>query len=68
MADPTFAAQMLAKYQQLLLDNAGSTMVTVDGQTVQFADLEAKYRYWQGQVNRENGTRPRAAKINLGGF
>jgi hypothetical protein len=40
----------------------------VDGQSVRYTDVEAKYRYWKREVAREKGTRPQAASINLGGF
>jgi len=64
----TFAETMLAKYETLLQTNAGLDSVMVDGQSVRYADVEAKYRYWKRAVAREKGTRPQAASINLGGF
>jgi len=39
----------------------------VDGKSVLYVDVEAKYRYWKREVVREKGTRPQAASINLGG-
>lgn len=64
---PTFAEQMVAKYEALLLASAGSQRVVVDGVEVFFADLEKKYRHWQRQVARENGSRPAVANISLEG-
>jgi len=48
--------------------SAGLDSVMVDGQSVRYVDLEAKYRYWKRKVAREKGQRPQAASINLGGF
>ncbi len=62
----SFAAQMVAKYEALLLANAGMTSVNVDGGQVAYADLEAKYSFWKSKLARENGSRPRAAQIKLG--
>jgi len=64
----TFAETMLAKYEALLQTAAGLDSVSVDGQSVQYTDIEAKYRYWKRAVAREKGTRPQAASINMGGF
>ena len=64
----TFAEQMLAKYETLLQTSAGLDSVMVDGQSVRYTDVEAKYRYWNREVAREKGRRPQAASINLGGF
>jgi hypothetical protein len=57
----TFAETMLSKYETLLQTSAGLDTVSVDGQSVRYADVEAKYRYWKRE-------RPQAASINLGGF
>ena len=64
----TFAETMLAKYETLLQTSAGLDTVSVDGQSVRYTDVEARYRYWKRQVEREQGRRPQAASINLGGF
>ncbi len=64
----TFAEQMLAKYETLLQTSAGLDTVSVDGQSVRYIDVEAKYRYWKREVAREKGERPQAASVNLGGF
>jgi len=64
----TFADTMLAKYETLLQTAAGLDSVMVDGQSVRYVDVEAKYRYWKREVAREKGQRPQAANINLGGF
>jgi hypothetical protein len=63
---PGFAATMVAKYEALLMQAAGIGSTTVDGATVTLADLEAKYNYWRKIAQRESGTRPRVARINLG--
>lgn len=66
MADSlTFAEQMVAKYEALLLKCAGLTAVNVDGITTSLANLEAKHAYWKNRVARESGTRPIAATIRL---
>jgi len=49
-------------------DERGLDSMTVDGQSVRYTDIEAKYRYCKREVAREKGTRPQAASINLGGF
>jgi hypothetical protein len=53
-----FAETMLAKYETLLQTSAGLDSVAVDGQSVRYVDVEAKYRYWKRQVAREKGQRP----------
>lgn len=40
----TFAETMLAKYETLLQTSAGLDSVMVDGQSVRYTDVEAKYR------------------------
>lgn len=65
---PTFAETMVTKLETLLLANAGAESVSLDGQAVTFADLERKYDYWKSRVALEQGTKPRVASINLGGF
>jgi hypothetical protein len=57
----TFAETMLSKYETLLETSAGLDTVSVDGQSVRYTDVEAKYRYWKREVAREKGTRPQAA-------
>ena len=64
----TFAETMLAKYETLLQAATGLDTVSVDGQSVRYTDVEARYRYWKRQVGREQGRRPQAASINLGGL
>jgi len=49
----TFAETMLAKYETLLQTSAGLDSVMVDGQSVRYVDVEAKYRYWKREVARE---------------
>ena len=65
MAEPTFAETMLAKYETLLQQNVGVSMVTVDGTQVRYADIEAAYMKWKRTVEREQGRRPTHAQIRL---
>jgi len=66
MADETFAEQMLAKYEVLLLAHAGLKSASVDGRTVSVDDLEQKYRYWKAVVDAEtNGV---ARTVSLRNF
>ena len=67
-ATATFADQMVAKYQQLLLENAGAASVDVDGRKVAYADLEAKWRFWKAQAAKEKGRRPVISRIRLDRF
>ena len=64
----TFAETQVVKCETLLQTSAGLDTVSVDGQSVRYVDVEAKYRYWQREVGRQAGQRPQAASINLGGF
>jgi len=64
----TSAEQQVARYEALLATSAGLDSVSVDGQSLQYADLEAKCRRLKREVARQAGTRPQAASINLGGF
>jgi hypothetical protein len=67
MADPTFAEQMVAKYEALLLEATGLKSVSVAGQMVTYDDLQTQYDLWKGRVAREQGTRPRILSAELGG-
>lgn len=62
---PTFAENMVEKYQALLLANAGVKNVNVDGQNLTLDDLEQKLDYWSRKVSRADGSRPRVMQINL---
>jgi hypothetical protein len=64
---PSFAQQMLAKYQALLLKGAGLQSVSVDGQSVSVVDLETKWQFWATKVARETGAKPVQAVIRMGG-
>jgi len=64
----TSAETQVAKYEVLLATSAGLESVSVDGHSVQYADLEAKCRRLKREVARQAGTRPQAASINMGGF
>ena len=52
---PTLAETMLANYETLLQTSAGMDSVSVDGQSVRYVDLEAKYRHWKRAVEGEPG-------------
>lgn len=64
---PTYAENMVDKYETLLTANAGLKQVSVDGQVVSFADLEASYEFWTRRVAREAGTKPLIVGVNLSG-
>jgi hypothetical protein len=63
--DLTFAQQMVAKYQALLLSSAGLTKVSIDNQEVRVADLEKAYGFWQRKLAALTNTRPRVVSIDL---
>jgi hypothetical protein len=67
MPDPTFAAQMVTKYEALLLQAAGVQSISVDGQNVSVKDLEVAWQFWSNQVAKESGTKPRLSSIKMGG-
>lgn len=58
---------MLAKFETLLQANAGLSTVNVDGQVVQFSDLQNQWRFWRNEVAKESGTRNRFNAIDLSG-
>ena len=66
--EPSFNQQMVTKLQALLLKNVGVQSVTVDGVAVSYADLQRELDHYEARLARENGTKPRIARINLGGF
>ncbi|CAN5408635.1 hypothetical protein BH11PLA2_BH11PLA2_34520 [soil metagenome] len=66
MSDPTFAQQMVSKYQALLLANAGAQSISIDGQSLSLTDLEDKLAYWERKVAIQSGRRPRSFQIYLG--
>ena len=43
----TFAEKMLAKYETLLQTATGLDSISVDGQSVRYTGVEAKYRHWK---------------------
>ncbi|MCJ7543971.1 MAG: hypothetical protein MUP47_05300 [Phycisphaerae bacterium] len=63
----TFAEQMVAKYRQLLLENAGLVTINIDGQDVSYADLETKLEHWEGKVAKQRGRAPSVSRIRLDG-
>lgn len=68
MAVDTHAEKMVARYEEILLECAGMSATTIDGQQVQLVDLEAKLDHWKARVARVAGTRPRCAQIDLTDF
>jgi hypothetical protein len=65
---PTFNARMVAKLEALLLENVGAQSVTVDGQSVAYADLVEQLATFEKRLAIEQGTKRRVAGIHLGGF
>jgi hypothetical protein len=61
----SFADQMVAKYEALLLANAGASVVTIDGTTVKYRDLEDKHAFWKRRAARASGARPMVAQIKM---
>lgn len=68
IAPLTFARQMVERFQKILLENAGAVRVNVDGQDVEYADLEAKYAYWQRKLLILTGKAPTVSRIRLDRF
>lgn len=68
MAESTHAAQMVIKLEALLLECAGLTSISVDGQSVSLADLKIEHRYWKKQVATESKTRPVVTTIKMSGI
>ena len=64
----THAEQMVTKLEAMLVENAGLTEVDVDGTKVSYADLEAKWQFWKGQVARAKGRKPAVSTIRLDRF
>lgn len=64
-SNQAFAEKMVAKYRDLLLQGAGLKSISIDGQSVSYADLEAAYDHWTKKLARLNGSRPIAKSINL---
>ena len=63
----TFAEDMVTSLETLLAANVGVTSVTVDGQSVTYADLLKQYNYWKSRVARASGDKPPLSTIILGG-
>lgn len=63
----SFATQMVAKLEALLLANPGASSVNVDGVQVSFSDLEKRYTYWKNAAARESGSRPLTSQIKFSG-
>ena len=65
MANPTMAAQVVAKIEAAILASPLAESISLDGQSVSMGDAISKLEYWRRRVARENGTRPVIASINL---
>ncbi|HUX01273.1 MAG TPA: hypothetical protein VMY35_09890 [Phycisphaerae bacterium] len=61
----THAEQMVARFQDLLLANAGVTSVSIDGVSVTYGELERRLAYWERKVGIALGTRPRVSRPRL---
>lgn len=69
--DPPTAAEMVATIRRAIAANpVGVVTVSVDGQTTTWDHKTAldMLRHWQGEQAREEGRRPRVARMNLSGF
>lgn len=66
-SEPTFAEQMVAKLEQVLLEAAGLQSVTIAGQVVTYVDLTKQHAHWKAQVAREQGGRPLFIQVETGG-
>ena len=62
------ASQQVARLEALIQQCTGLKSVSVDGQAVTYENLLDQYNYWKSRQARENGTRPRVAQIDLGGY
>ena len=62
----SFATEMVAKLETLLLANPGASSVNVDGQAVTFTDLNAQWQFWKQVAARESGSARASAQIKLG--
>lgn len=51
----SFASDQLARIESLIARAGGLKSVNVDGVNVSFDDLISQRRYWQEEVERENG-------------
>lgn len=66
--EPTTAETNLAKIDALIAANPGVTRVVVDGVDTTFADLIAQRKYWQREVNMEQGKRSTIVHVDLSNF
>jgi hypothetical protein len=64
----SFASDQVERLETLMAENPGAKMIVVDGEQIQYDDLLKQYDYWKSRAAREEGTRPRAMSIDLGGF
>ena len=64
----TFAQQMLARIEAVLLESAGLQSATIAGQTVTYADLLQQRDHWRKEVAQEKGDRPLMIPVQFGGI
>lgn len=64
----SFAEQQVERLETLLVSNVGVQSISVDGQSVQYADLLEQYDFWKAKAARDTGKRPRVFQVDLGGF
>ena len=65
----SFATDLQAALQAAAVQSLGVGEVSINGRTVRWRTLDELMKflnYADALVSRENGTRPRAAQINLG--
>lgn len=63
---PTFAENMIAQLESLLLENPGVDRISLpDGRSVSYRDLKRELEYWRKKAGRESNSRPRVATIKL---
>jgi len=62
----SFADQMVAKLEALLLANPGASSITIDGRTMTYDDLTKQYEIWKNKAARISGSRPIIAQIKTG--
>lgn len=63
-----FATEMVAKLQAILRENVGSARVNVDGNDVEYRDLEVTYAFWQRKLLIARGKCPTVSRIRLDRF
>lgn len=62
----SFAAEQVTRLEAIMAANPGASTVTIDGQTVSFADLEKRWQFWKNEAAKAAGGRRRVSQIKLG--